>query len=162
MEKRTSGTMTFALSSPEFDDGAGIPGRFTCEGEDVSPHLTWSDAPAGTHSFVLLCDDPDAPAGTWHHWAVYDIPTDVSGLPEAYPTDGEVGEVRQAVNDFGKTGYGGPCPPPGHGTHHYHFRLLALDVESLEIGAQPPCTDVAAAAEPHVLARAELIGTYAR
>ncbi|MDJ0949284.1 MAG: YbhB/YbcL family Raf kinase inhibitor-like protein [Alphaproteobacteria bacterium] len=154
--------MPLTLSSQHFAAGERIPSRFTCEGEDVSPHLTWSGAPEGTQSFVLLCDDPDAPAGTWHHWAVYDIPTDVAGLPEAYPADGRVGEVRQAVNDFGRSGYGGPCPPRRHGTHHYRFRLLALDVESLGLEDDPGCTEVEAAAEPHVIETAELVGTYSR
>ncbi len=154
--------MAFEIQSPAFADGDAIPRQFTCEGEDTSPHLTWSEAPAGTQSFVLLCDDPDAPGGTWWHWAAFDIPTDHAGLPEAHPTDPLVNGIRQAVNDFGNSGYGGPCPPPGHGTHHYRFRLLAIDVESLALPEGVKCREVEAAAGDHTLATAELVGTYAR
>lgn len=154
--------MAFEIKSPAFADGDGIPRQFTCEGADISPHLTWMEAPAGTQSFVLLCDDPDAPGGTWWHWAAFDIPTDHAGLPEAHPTEPLVNGIRQAVNDFGKSGYGGPCPPPGHGTHHYRFRLLALDVESLALREGAKCREIEAAARDHTLAMAELIGTYAR
>lgn len=154
--------MALTLTSSAFADGERIPARYTCEGEDVSPPLAWSGAPDGTLSFALLCDDPDAPAGTWRHWAVFDLPADATRLDESYPTDTQVGPTRQAVNDFPRTGYGGPCPPPGHGTHHYHFRLLALGVEKLETGGEPRCADVDAAARPHVLAETELVGTYSR
>lgn len=154
--------MALQLISSAFSEGDRIPARYTCEGEDASPPLAWSGAPAGARSFALLCDDPDAPAGTWHHWAAYDIPADTSELAEGYPTEPRVGAVRQAINDFGRSGHGGPCPPPGHGVHHYHFKLLALEVETLELGADARCPEVAKAAEAHVLARAELIGTYSR
>lgn len=154
--------MSLTLSSSGFSHGERIPRRYTCEGEDLSPPLAWSDAPDGTASLVLLCDDPDAPRGTWHHWAAYDIPPDTASLEEGYPTDAAVGKVHQAVTDFGRTGYCGPCPPPGHGTHHYFFKLLALDVARLELPAGAKCEDVEKAAEPHVLARAELMGTYSR
>ena len=154
--------MTFSLSSPAFVDGAQIPSRHTCEGEDLSPPLRWQGAPDGTESFALLCDDPDAPGGTWHHWAAYDLPSAQESLDEGFPADTLVGTVRQAVNDFGRSGYGGPCPPPGHGTHHYHFRLLALSVAQLDLGPKAGCRDVEAAARPHVLGEARLLGTYAR
>lgn len=154
--------MVFELTSPAFDDGARIPDRYTCKGADVSPALRWAGAPDGTLCFVLLCEDPDAPRGTWHHWAAFDIPPEASGLPEAYPKDAHVDSTCQAVNDFGRSGYGGPCPPPGHGDHRYHFRLLALGVERLELGATARCPEVEAAARPHVLAEARLTGTYSR
>lgn len=154
--------MTFTLSSPEFDDGAPIPRRHTCEGDDLSPPLSWEGAPEETRSFALLCDDPDAPAGTWHHWALYDLPADRRSLPEGIPTAAEASGARQASNDFRRLGYGGPCPPRGHGTHHYHFRLLALAVSRLELGVSPTCQEVAAAAAPHRLSEVRLIGTYAR
>jgi len=154
--------MSLTLTSTAFAQGERIPKRYTCEGEDLSPPLSWTGAPDGTRSFVLLCDDPDAPMGTWHHWAVYNIPPEVTELAEGYPTDAAVGPVRQAVTDFGRTGYGGPCPPAGHGTHHYYFKLLALDVGGLDLAEKAECTEVEAAAEPHVLARAELMGTYSR
>ena len=154
--------MTFRLTSPAFDDSARIPARFTCEGEDISPVLDWTGAPAGALSYVLLCDDPDAPGGTWHHWALYDIPAATRRLDTATPARPEVEGGRQGVNDFGRVGYGGPCPPPGHGTHHYRFRLLALDLAELPLGADPNCAQVEAAAQPHALGEALLVGTYSR
>jgi Raf kinase inhibitor-like YbhB/YbcL family protein len=101
------------LNSSAFADGSAIPRRFTCDGDDLSPPLSWSDAPPGTRSFVLLCDDPDAPAGTWHHWAAYDIPSTLTALAERAASDAERGGFKQAINDFQRSGYGGPCPPRG-------------------------------------------------
>lgn len=152
----------FRLESPAFAHGERIPARYTCEGEDISPPLHWFGTPAGTRSLALLCDDPDAPMGTWWHWGVYDIRPGVPGLPEGYPTDARVGETRQAINDFGRHGYGGPCPPPGHGTHHYRFRLLALEVDSLELSPGISCPRLEEAARGHLVAETELIGTYSR
>jgi Raf kinase inhibitor-like YbhB/YbcL family protein len=149
------------ITSTAFADGASVPKRFTCDGGNVSPALTWTDVPAGARSLALLCDDPDAPAGTWHHWAVYDIPPDQNGLPEDVSPRGVEG-IRQAINDFRRPGYGGPCPPHGHGPHHYHFRLLALSIEHLPVGQQATCTDVERAARQHVLAEATLVGIYSR
>jgi Raf kinase inhibitor-like YbhB/YbcL family protein len=102
------------LASSAFADGSAIPRRFTCDGDNLSPPLQWSGAPAGTRSFVLLCDDPDAPSGTWHHWAAYDIPPTAVELAVGAAQDKK---MKQAVNDFRKPGYGGPCPPHGHGPH---------------------------------------------
>jgi Raf kinase inhibitor-like YbhB/YbcL family protein len=152
----------FQLRSPAFADGAPVPLRHTCEGDDLSPPLAWSDAPAGTRSFALLCDDPDAPAGTWHHWALFDIPAATSRVDEGVPGAEVAGTMRQAVNDFGRLGYGGPCPPRGHGVHHYHFRLLALGVASLGLTGRVGCPEVERAARPHTLATAELVGTFGR
>lgn len=154
--------MTFSLSSPAFEDGAPVPKRCTCDGEDLSPPLQWDGVPANTKSFALLCEDPDAPAGTWHHWAIYDLPADTRSLAEGYPTEAQAGGARQARNDFRRLGYGGPCPPRGHGIHHYHFRLLALAAAALDLGPAPACEEVASAAMPHVLAEARLTGTYGR
>lgn len=154
--------MALTLTSSAFAHGERIPKRYTCDGEDLSPPLSWSGAPEGTMSFALVCDDPDAPMGTWHHWAAYDIPAEFSELEEGFPADARIGSVHQAFTDFGRTGYGGPCPPKGHGTHHYGFRLFALDVKHLELPAGAKCEDVEKAAAPHVLARAELMGTYSR
>jgi len=154
--------MPLRLSSPEFAENARIPKRFTCDGDDVSPPLEWRDAPRETRSFAVLCDDPDAPAGTWHHWALFDIPPETTRLPAAYPTDPRVGDTRQALNDFQRSGYGGPCPPHGHGTHHYRFRLLALSVASLDLPKTARCPDVESAARSHAIAESQLIGTYAR
>jgi Raf kinase inhibitor-like YbhB/YbcL family protein len=152
----------FQLRSPAFADGAAVPVRHTCDGEDLSPPLVWSGAPAGARSFALLCDDPDAPAGTWHHWALFDIPATTTRLDEGVPATETAGVMRQAVNDFGRFGYGGPCPPRGHGVHHYHFRLLALDVPSLGLAGRVRCREVERAARAHVLATAELVGTFRR
>lgn len=149
------------LRSSDFADGAAIPRRFTCDGDDVSPALEWSEAPAGTRSFALLCEDPDAPGGTWHHWAAYDIAANRTALPADAARDaGRLG-FKQAVNDFGKPGYGGPCPPRG-APHHYHFRLLALSVATLALPGQPACREVDAQANKHVLATATLVGIYRR
>ncbi len=148
------------LTSSAFADGAGIPRRFTCDGDDVSPPLAWSEAPAATRSFVLLCDDPDAPGGTWHHWAAYDIPADRTQLAEGAAKPGS--GFQQAINDFQNSGYGGPCPPRRHGIHHYHFRLLALTVERLAVAGDPTCRAVEREARRHALEEATLVGVYER
>lgn len=150
------------LTSGGFSDGDAIPRRFTCEGEDLSPPLQWRDAPAGTRSFILLCDDPDAPAGTWHHWAVYDIPADCAAIPEGAGRHGGREAFKQAANDFGRRGYGGPCPPRGHGPHRYHFRLLALSTDHLAVRKDPSCRDVEREARKHLVAEAILVGSYQR
>jgi Raf kinase inhibitor-like YbhB/YbcL family protein len=147
------------LVSAAFADGAAIPRRFTCDGENLSPPLRWSDVPAGVRSFALLCDDPDAPGGTWHHWAAYDIPPDTTTLAENAAQDMK---MKQAVNDFRKSGYSGPCPPPGHGPHHYHFRLLALSTDHLRTGTSPSCREVEREARKSTLAEATLVGWYER
>lgn len=154
--------MALQLISSAFTDGGRIPAQYTCEGADTSPPLEWTGAPAETRSFSLVCSDPDAPAGTWYHWAVYDVPAEATDLSEGYPTDAEVGATRQAVNDFKRTGYGGPCPPPGHGTHHYGFMLTALGVDTLDLPAGAGCRDVERAARDHALADTVLTGTYSR
>ena len=154
--------MAFTLASAAFREGAVIAAKYTCDGVDVSPALTWSGAPAGTRSFALIADDPDAPAGTWVHWVLYNLPADVSELPEniAKVESLDLGGARQGRNDFRRPGYGGPCPPPGP-PHRYFFKLYALDVPlKLKAGAQK--RDVEAAMEGHVLATAQLMGTYGR
>jgi Raf kinase inhibitor-like YbhB/YbcL family protein len=150
------------LSSSAFSEGAMIPRRFTCDGEDLSPPLEWSDAPADTRSFVLLCEDPDAPSGTWRHWAAYDIPPAQAALSPGDAGRAERLRFKQAISDFARRGYGGPCPPHGHGLHHYHFRLLALAVDRLALGSKPTCQDVEREAGKHILAEAVLIGVYER
>ncbi len=154
--------MTLRLASPEFEADQRIPERFTCEGGNTSPPLSWSGTPPEARSFVLICSDPDAPAGTWYHWAVFDLPAERRSLDEGFPTDGRIGIIRQAMNDFGRTGYGGPCPPPGHGVHHYRFRLAALDVENLAVAASPDCRDVEREIAAHILAEHTLIATFSR
>ncbi len=150
------------LTSKAFQAGEAIPRRFTCEGEDQSPPLAWSEVPEAARSLLLLCDDPDAPGGVWHHWGLFDIPANSSGLPEGFPPGAHDGRIRQARNDFRLTAYGGPCPPVGHGRHHYHFRLLALDIESLGLPDGTACEKLEAAARDHVLETAELIGVFSR
>jgi Raf kinase inhibitor-like YbhB/YbcL family protein len=110
----------------------------------------------------LLCDDPDAPVGIWHHWALFNLPATVDRLDEAYPLTGGLATSRQAINDFGAAGYGGPCPPRGHGTHRYRFRLFALRAPTLALPQQVKCAEVEKACAPHRLAVAQLIGTYSR
>ena len=122
----------FTLSSPSFRNNQPMPAKHSCEGEDASPALKWEGAPAGTKSLALICDDPDAPGGTWVHWAAYAIPATTTELPESVAkpdTVATLGGLKQGMTDFGRVGYGGPCPPRGHGVHHYHFRLYALDAE---------------------------------
>ncbi len=148
------------LASSAFVSGQAIPTRHTCDGVDRSPALAWQGAPAATRSFAVLCDDPDAPGGSWGHWALYDLPPALAALPEGYAATG--GAAKQGLNDFGRSGYGGPCPPRGHGPHRYHFRVLALDVESLGLPPGAKFQTVAEQAHRHVLAQAELIGVYER
>lgn len=150
------------LSSNAFSSGSAIPRRFTCDGDDLSPLFAWEAAPAATRSFVLLCDDPDAPAGKWHHWAVYDIDPDQTEIGEGLGRERSAARFKQAINDFHRAGYGGPCPPRGHGPHRYHFRLLALSVDHLSLGAKPSCSEVEREARKHVIAEATLVGIYQR
>ncbi len=152
---------SLAVTSPAFAQGKAIPKRFTCDGQDVSPAVSWSRAPEGTKSFVLIMDDPDAPAGTWVHWVFYDLPGSATGLPEGVKAVGRPpGGGTQGRNSFGNPGYGGPCPPGGQ-KHRYFFRVYALDGElGLREGAERGEVDAAMAG--HVLASGELMGTYAR
>ncbi len=145
----------FILESPAFVDGQPIPARYTCQGEDISPPLTWSDPPQGTRSFALIMEDPDAPGGIWVHWVIYNIPAEMRSLPADFQA-GEDVPIRLARNSWGRQAYGGPCPPSG--THRYVFQLYALDtVLEQEVADK---TALLKAMEGHVLAYAELIGTY--
>ena len=148
------------LTSAVFAPDRWIPRYFTCDGADASPPLAWSEPPDGTRSFALVCADPDAPGGVWYHWAIYDIPPDMRALNQQLPPSSPT--PLQAMNDFQRAGYGGPCPPPGDRPHHYHFRLYALNVERLGLGPGAPCRDVEAAAKAHAIGTAELIGVYGR
>jgi Raf kinase inhibitor-like YbhB/YbcL family protein len=144
------------LTSDAFQNGQPIPQQYTCDGADQTPVIHWSEPPQGTKSFALVIDDPDAPNGTFRHWGVFDIPGSARSI-------GGGDSVGTAVrNDFGKLGYGGPCPPKGHGPHHYHFKLFALDVERLNLGSDAKVVDVENAAAAHAIAEGELIGTYER
>lgn len=154
-------SLGFSIQAEAFNPGADIPRKFSCQGSDVSPALVWTEPPAGTQSLVLIFDDPDAPAGTWVHWVLYDLPTGARRLGEALPPTAQVaGGGRQGTNDFGKIGYGGPCPPPGK-SHRYFFKLYALDSRpTLKAGATKP--DVEQAMKGHILAKAEMVGRYRR
>ena len=151
------------IGSSAFGPNEMIPAEFTCDGADRSPPLQWTDPPDGTRSFVLIVDDPDAPKGIFRHWGVYDLPKDLRQL-DAGAGNQESADFRQARNDFGRIGYGGPCPPRGHGPHRYRFRLFALDVEKLLVGLRPrvEVEQVLEHAEPHVLATSILTAQYGR
>ncbi len=152
--------MTLKVESPSFLEGAMIPRKHTCDGEDVSPELRWSGAPVGTRSFALICDDPDAPAGTWVHWVLFNLPPELTRLVEAVPPDPKLKEGGiHGINDFRRLGYGGPCPPAG--THRYFFKLYALDcLLALEPGIKK--RDLETAMKGHILEQAILMGRYRR
>jgi len=153
--------MAFAISSPNFSEGAEIPRKYTCSGADISPEFHWTDPPTGTRSFALIADDPDAPVGTWTHWVLFDLSEQTRGLAEDLPKVGEIMTgVRQGRNDFRKLGYGGPCPPPGK-PHRYFFKLFALDTKlNLKAGASK--AEVEQAMKNHVLGEAQTMGTFKR
>jgi Raf kinase inhibitor-like YbhB/YbcL family protein len=145
------------LTSGSFRDGQQIPARHTCDGENIAPDLAWSDLPGDTQSLALCCVDPDAPGGTFVHWTVWDLDPTLDGLPEDHVPPA----ARQGVNSFGKLGYGGPCPPSGHGVHHYHFQLWALRRPlDLEGGTSPD--KVTAALGDVEVGLSELVGVYQR
>jgi Raf kinase inhibitor-like YbhB/YbcL family protein len=147
--------MALSLTSPAFQQGGEIPARHTCDAEDLSPALVWSGVPEGTRSLALIVDDPDAPVGTFTHWLAWGIDPTADMHEEGQPA------AVEGANDFGTTGYRGPCPPPGHGPHRYSFRLHALDAE-LELQPGASKADLEGALEGHVLAGAELVGRYER
>jgi hypothetical protein len=154
--------MSLVLRSSEFEHGGAIPRRFTCEGEDVSPPLAWTELPPGTKAVALIVDDPDAPdpahpRRTWVHWVLYDIPPAAAVLATAVRPGALPAGTREGVNDWGRTGYSGPCPPIGR--HRYFFKLYALDAPLGDLH-RPTKAQLEQAMEGHVLARAELMGTY--
>jgi Raf kinase inhibitor-like YbhB/YbcL family protein len=155
--------MALVLTSPAFRDGTAIPPQHTCDGTDTSPQLAWSGAPPGTAAFALIVDDPDAPAGTWVHWVLYNLPGDRGELPEGVATKErlpQLGGALQGKNDFRRVGYGGPCPPPGR-PHRYFFKLYALNaVLALQGGATKQ--EVERTMAGHVIGEARLMGTYSR
>jgi len=151
------------LSTSAFPSGGSIPAKYTCDGADVSPALAWAGTPAGTASYALIADDPDAPAGTWVHWVLFNLPGTSAALPEGMAKNEQLpdfGGALQGRNDFRRIGYGGPCPPPGR-PHRYYFKLYALDVV-LPLKAGATKADVERAMRGHVLAETSLMGTYAR
>lgn len=156
--KAEGGTMK--LTSSAFNEGGMIPDKYTCDGADVSPPLKWNSLPDGTKSLALICDDPDAPVGTWVHWVYFDIPAKTDALPEnispdEHPDSGGI----QGINDFRRIGYGGPCPPGG--THRYYFKLYALDT-LLNLSPGATKSQVLKAMEHHIIDRTQLMGKYLR
>ena len=154
--------MSLALKSPAFNHGGSIPSAFTCEGEDRSPRLEWSGIPDGTRSLALIVDDPDAPDPAapkmnYVHWVLYNIPADDGGLDEGIASSALPAGTREGLNDWKRTGYGGPCPPIGR--HRYFHKLYALDTALPDLGT-PTREELVAAMQGHILAQAELIGTY--
>ncbi|MFL5250906.1 MAG: YbhB/YbcL family Raf kinase inhibitor-like protein [Myxococcales bacterium] len=154
--------MGFSLTSSAFHNGGDIPSVYTCEGKDTSPPLAWSDVPAGTKTLALIVDDPDAPDPrapkmTWVHWVLYSIPLSSTGLPGAVTSKDLPAGTREGVNDWKRTGYGGPCPPIGR--HRYFFKLYALDAVLPDLGS-PPKAKLEKAMEGHIVGKAQLVGTY--
>jgi Raf kinase inhibitor-like YbhB/YbcL family protein len=152
--------MSFEMTSTAFKNGESIPPVYSCRGSDISVPLDWNDPPEGTQSFALIVSDPDAPGGTWIHWVVYNLPAGVRKLPKAVSHDAQLSEGgMQGRNSWNQLGYGGPCPPSG--THRYFFRLYALD-SALDLSSGARLSEVEAAIEGHVLAQAELMGTFSK
>jgi Raf kinase inhibitor-like YbhB/YbcL family protein len=151
--------MSFRLESPAFAEGGTIPRLHSCEGADLSPALEWSGEPEGTKSYVLIVDDPDAPVGTWNHWLLWDLPAAAHALPQGFKA-GQVGE--SGTNDFGRLGYGGPCPPQGHGPHRYYFKLYAVKDSSLGLRRGSKRAELDKALAGHVLGEARCMGRYER
>jgi Raf kinase inhibitor-like YbhB/YbcL family protein len=153
--------MTFSLKSSAFASGAEISKKFTCVAADVSPALEWSGGPANTGSFALIMDDPDAPAGVWVHWVLWNLPAGAHSLPESVAKREQLEDgSRQGANDFRKIGYNGPCPPPGK-PHRYFFHLYALDAK-LALAPGATRQELDAAMKGHVLGQAEYMGTFRR
>jgi Raf kinase inhibitor-like YbhB/YbcL family protein len=153
--------MAFAISSASFPSGGDIPKKYTCDGADISPELSWTEPPQGTKSFAVIAEDPDAPAGTWTHWVLFDLSPDTTSLAESVNKIDELpGGERQGRNDFRKIGYNGPCPPPGK-PHRYFYKIFALGEKlNLEPGASK--ADVEKAMEGLILGQAEWMGKYQR
>jgi len=151
----SNSTDSLSLTSSAFQNGQAISAQYTCDGAGQSPPLAWAGAPAESKSFALIVDDPDAPSGTFRHWGAYDLPASARSLAGQ-----SVG--TQAINGFGKPGYGGPCPPPGHGPHRYHFKLYALSVARLELPRNSKVEEVESEAQKHAIASGVLVGTYER
>ncbi|MEJ2222315.1 MAG: YbhB/YbcL family Raf kinase inhibitor-like protein [Desulfobacterales bacterium] len=152
--------MTLEITSSAFSEGEMIPTGYTCDGPDVSPDLAWTGVPETTQSLALICDDPDAPMGTWVHWVLFNIPPGARGLPgEISPDAALENGARHGTNDFGRLGYGGPCPPGG--THRYFFKLYALDTD-LDLASGITKAQLIEAMEGHILAEAQLMGKYKR
>jgi Raf kinase inhibitor-like YbhB/YbcL family protein len=152
--------MTLQITSTAFSEGGMIPGQNTCDGKDISPDLAWTGIPGDARTLALICDDPDAPVGTWVHWVLFNIPAEETGLPAEIAPEATIGNgARHGTNDFGRLGYGGPCPPGG--THRYFFKLYALD-NALDLESGATKAQVEEAMQGHILDECRLIGRYKR
>ena len=159
-KNKTPGDVSMKITSSAFEEGGLIPRKFTCDDIDVSPPLAWHHAPEGTKEFALICDDPDAPMGTWVHWVIYNIPVSTNKFEEGIQKESALDNgIVQGRNDFRKTGYGGPCPPGG--THRYFFKLYALDI-NLSLVPGKTKSELLKAIEGHILAESQLMGKYSR
>ncbi|WP_293446064.1 YbhB/YbcL family Raf kinase inhibitor-like protein [Persephonella sp.] len=147
--------------SSAFEEGGHIPITYTCDGPDISPEISWDNYPPETQSFVIVMDDPDAPVGTFTHWVLYDIPSSVNFIPENFPKVPEIDGIKQGINDFGKIGYGGPCPPLGK-PHRYFFRVFAVDQPTLGLPAGASRQEVEMIMSGKVIDEGYLIGIYGR
>ena len=155
--------MGFKLRSPEIAEGSDIPRQYTCDGLNISPEVIWDGAPAGTKSFVLIVEDPDAPGGVFTHWVVYDLPAATNKLKGEFGNRSEaVDNIKQGMTDFGFAGYGGPCPPREHGKHRYYFILRAIDVETLGLNPGVKKRAVERAMAGHIIEEAKFMGAYER
>ena len=152
--------MEIKITSSAFEDGGLIPAKYTCDGADISPSLQWDVVPEGTRSIALICDDPDAPMGTFVHWVIFGLPAEARELVENIPSDETLPNgAKQGTSDFGRIGYGGPCPPSG--THRYFFKIYALDTE-VDLAAGASKRELLKAMEGHILGQGQLIGKYKR
>jgi Raf kinase inhibitor-like YbhB/YbcL family protein len=161
---RAEETMAMTITSSAFGDGAAIPSRYTCQGDDITPPLSWTGVPDQARSLVLIVDDPDAPDPkaprmTWVHWVVYNLPADATGLPEGATSADLPPGTQEGVNDWNRTGYGGPCPPVGR--HRYFHKLYALDTTLTGLD-RPTKKELEAAMQGHVIEQAQVVGTYAK
>jgi Raf kinase inhibitor-like YbhB/YbcL family protein len=160
-DQKGAAGMEMKITSAAFIDGARIPKKYSCEGQDISPPLNWTGVPQNAKSLALICDDPDAPAGIWTHWVLWNMPPSTPSLPEGVPTDAMLpGGIKQGQNSWPTTGYKGPCPPPGK-AHGYQFKLFALDSE-LNLPDKADKAALETAMKGHILAQARIIGTYGR
>jgi Raf kinase inhibitor-like YbhB/YbcL family protein len=153
-------TMAITITKAAFEEGGMIPRKYTCDGDDVSPPLAWTGVPGEAKTLALICDDPDAPVGTWVHWVLFNLPRNTQELHQAIPPEKELKNgAKQGRNDFGNIGYGGPCPPAG--THRYYFKLYALDT-ALNLTAGATKAELLKAMEGHILAQGQIMGKYRR
>ncbi len=162
MAQKGGETVNFTISTSAFREGETIPNKYTCDGADLSPPLKWEGTPAGTKGFAIIMDDPDAPAGTFTHWVIYDIPADTTTLPAGLGKDPDLTKgVKQGISSFRRTGYGGPCPPPGR-PHRYFFTIYALDIQTTGLASRASKQDVEGRIKEHIVGKAVVMGKYGR